>query len=54
MNTHHNVWVNDKGFAVNFLTEEEVRGFVDCFELIKIERFDEGKKRLFGVFLRKK
>ncbi len=54
VNTHHNVWVNDKGFAVNFLTEEEVRGFVDCFELIKIERFDEGEKRLFGVFLRKK
>ncbi len=54
VNTHHNVWVNDSGFAVNFLTEEEVRGFVDCFELIKIERFNEGEKCLFGVFLRKK
>ena len=53
VNTHHNVWVNDQGFAVNFFTEEEIKGYLDGFELIKFERFTEGPKNLFGLFLKK-
>ena len=54
INTHHNVWVNDKGFAVNFMTKEEIKELItDGFELLDIVPFSEGEKRLFGVFLRK-
>lgn len=54
INTHHNVWVNDKGFAVNFMTKEEIKELItDGFELLDIVPFSEGEKRLFGVFLKK-
>lgn len=52
-NTHDNVWVNDKGFAVNFFTEEEVREFCSDYEIVKLEEFQEGPKRLYSVILKK-
>lgn len=52
-NTHDNVWVNDKGFAVNFFTEDEVREFSAGYEMVELKEFQEDTKRLFSVILRK-
>ncbi|MBQ3735898.1 MAG: class I SAM-dependent methyltransferase [Candidatus Methanomethylophilaceae archaeon] len=54
VNTHHNVWENEQGFAVNYFTEEEIRSYLTEFEILDVKRFTEGPKNLFGIFLRKK
>jgi len=54
VNTHHNVWENEQGFAVNYFTEEEIRSYLTEFDILEVSRFTEGPKNLFGIFLRKK
>ncbi len=53
VNTHHNVWVNDKGFAVNFFTEKEILEYAEGYEVLGIKEFSEGEKKLISIILRK-
>ena len=53
VNTHHNVWVNDKGFAVNFFTEKEILEYAEGYEVLDIREFSEGEKKLISIILRK-
>ena len=53
VNTHHNVWVNDNGFAVNFFTKDEILKFAEGYELQGMKEFSEGDKKLLSIVLRK-
>ena len=50
-----NLYEND-GFIVHFFSEEKVKKITDGFNILNIERFEEGKfpRKLFRVVLKKK
>jgi SAM-dependent methyltransferase len=52
INTHGNVWENEKGFAVRYYSETDVRRLFGGFDIVKINEMNEGRKVLYGVVLR--
>ena len=50
-----NLYEND-GFIVHFFSEEKVKQIVDGFNIVNLEKFEEGKfpRKLFRVILKKK
>lgn len=53
-NPHDNVWVNDKGLAVNFFGEEELRDLCDGFDILDVMEFEEDAKVLYGFIAMRK
>ena len=50
-----NLYEND-GFIVHFFSEEKIKDLLEGFNIIEIEKFEEGKfpRKLFKVVLEKK
>ena len=50
---HDNVWTNLKGFSVRFYSKEEIMGFLDGFEVTRMNVFSEGGKVMYGITAKK-
>jgi len=51
-NIHGSVWENEKGFAVRYYSEEDIRRFSEGFTIESITEYSEGCKILYCVVLR--
>ncbi|MDD4185745.1 MAG: class I SAM-dependent methyltransferase [Candidatus Methanomethylophilaceae archaeon] len=50
-NLHEDVWEYN-GFAVRYFSEDTLNAITDGFEVLRVERFEEEGRDLFGVVLR--